>query len=159
MSDKELIDILERAIEEEVAAKAFYEEAARTTNDPGGRSMFMELAFFEQHHKEHLEALRDSLAAKSGFIRYPPKTIGSAAEGKPGRPAVGPKDDILSALRTAIAAEEKAQAIYRGIADTTDDPDGKEMFSRLAEEESLHRRMLDDQYYALSNRGEWLWGD
>jgi len=29
----------------------------------------------------------------------------------------------------------------------------------LAEEESLHEKILNDQYYSLHNTGVWSWGD
>jgi len=67
--------------------------------------------------------------------------------------------EYLEALRLAIAAEEKAESEYKKLAAHADDSNGRQMFERLAEEEAIHRKVLDDQYYALSNKGLWLWGD
>jgi len=41
----------------------------------------------------------------------------------------------------------------------TKDPRGKDMYKRLADEEALHEKLLNDQYYSLHNTGVWSWGD
>jgi rubrerythrin len=41
----------------------------------------------------------------------------------------------------------------------TRDPRGRDMYKRLAEEEGLHEKLLNDQYYSLHNTGIWSWGD
>jgi rubrerythrin len=159
MQTETLIGILDRAIRAEAEASEFYSSAAKVTHDAGGRGMFLELADFEDHHHRHLELLRASLAEKGEFIAYPARGLERGAESKTSRAAVGPHDDSLAALRTAIEAEKKAETQYREIAGKIADDAGKAMFLRLAEEETMHRRVLDDQYYALTNRGEWVWGD
>ncbi|MCR4437760.1 MAG: ferritin family protein [bacterium] len=59
-----------------------------------------------------------------------------------------------------IEAETQAHERYRSLAAQTEDPQGKAMFEKLAEEEVLHRRILNDEFYYLSNRGGiWFWGD
>jgi rubrerythrin len=45
------------------------------------------------------------------------------------------------------------------MAELTKDPRGKDMYKRLASEEELHERLLNDQYYSLHNTGIWSWGD
>ena len=69
------------------------------------------------------------------------------------------KEDILSILSKAIEDEKNASAYYAKLADETDDLAGKEMFTKLAEEEKLHTKILNDQWYSLNNQGIWLWGD
>ncbi len=159
MKKETLMELLDRAIQGETEASEFYTSASRITHDAGGRAMFLELASFEDHHRRHIALLRASLASKGGFITYPSRGLELGAETKAGRLSTGPNDDSLAALRTAIEAEKMAESRYREIAATIADEKGKTMFLRLAEEESMHRRILDDQYYALTNRGEWVWGD
>jgi rubrerythrin len=65
----------------------------------------------------------------------------------------------MDALRIAIREEKKAQTYYRSIADLTKDPRGRDMYKRLADEEALHEKILNDQYYSLHNTGVWSWGD
>jgi rubrerythrin len=160
MEKTDLLNALDRAIAAEREAQSFYLAAADKTDDPGGATMFRELAAFESHHQEHLEALKSSLVDRGTWIQYPPRELSAAPSGEAGRKAAsGEHADALEALRLAIAAEEKAEAEYRELEQQADDAKGKQMFSRLAEEEAVHRKVLDDQYYALSNSGIWLWGD
>lgn len=65
----------------------------------------------------------------------------------------------MDALRMAIREEKKAQAYYRSMAELTKDPRGRDMYKRLADEEALHEKILNDQYYSLHNTGVWSWGD
>jgi rubrerythrin len=65
----------------------------------------------------------------------------------------------MDALKIAIREEKKAQVHYRSLAGLTKDPRGRDMYNRLAEEEALHERLLNDQYYSLHNTGIWSWGD
>jgi rubrerythrin len=160
MEKTQILSALDRAILAETEAQKFYAQAAGTTDDAGGAQMFRELSAFEDHHREHLEKLKSSLQGQAGWIDYPAKKIAKvpAAEAK-GRKAVGSHADALEALRLAIAAEERAMAEYQALANGAPDERGRQMFAKLAEEEELHRKLLDDQYYALTNRGVWLWGD
>ena len=155
-----LFSALDRAIAAEKDAREFYSAAAEKTDDPGGTAMFRELAAFEAHHQEHLEALKASLANDRGWIQYPARSFSKTTSTNAARrDSGGEHADALEALRVAIAAEARAQAEYTALAEQADDARGKQMFTRLAEEEALHRKLLDDQYYSLTNSGVWLWGD
>jgi rubrerythrin len=160
MERTNLFNALDRAIAAEKKAYEFYLTAADNTDDPGGAAMFRELAAFETHHREHLEALKTSLTNDGAWIQYPARELSKtpAAEAS-GRKAGGEHSGALEALRLAIAAEERAQAEYTALAGQADDERGKQMFTRLAAEEALHRKVLGDQYYALTNSGVWVWGD
>ena len=65
----------------------------------------------------------------------------------------------MDALKLGIRAEKKAGSYYRSMAELTKDPRGKDMYKRLASEEELHEKLLNDQYYSLHNTGIWSWGD
>jgi rubrerythrin len=65
----------------------------------------------------------------------------------------------MDALKIGIRGEKKAEAYYRSMAELVKDPRGKDMYKRLAQEESLHEKILNDQYYSLHNTGVWSWGD
>lgn len=155
-----LLEAIDRAIEGEAEARAFYLDAAEKTEDPGGVAMFRELADFEAHHENRLRALKASLASSGSWIAYEGRELSRtpAAEGRRDAATQG-NAGALEALRIAIAAEEKAEAEYLALARSAADPRGEAMFERLASEESLHRKLLNDQYYSLANRGLWVWGD
>lgn len=160
MEKTDVMTGIDQAIRAEAEAMAFYGAAAEKTQDAGGAAMFRELASFEASHKEHLEALKASMAAGRGGIPYPGRPLAKVfREG--GTVSKGGLDhsDALDALRLAIGAEQRAEIDYRALAEAAPDRAGQEMFRRLAEEEAMHRRLLDDQYYSLTNQGVWQWGD
>lgn len=160
MEKTDLLQAIDRAVRAEIAAAEFYQEAARKTDDPGGVAMFQELAAFEKTHQAQLENLKASLASGRGAPEYPGKSFTKTPRAEAaGRKVVGDHADTLEALSLAIAAEERAESEYQALAEAAPDHSGAQLFRKLAEEESMHRRLLDDQYYALTNRGVWLWGD
>jgi hypothetical protein len=115
------------------------------------------------NHFRHLKDLYDSLKSKDRWIAYPGTTFSGKGR-KISTPSsmgkeVGPQADDLDALSMAIKEERKAQIYYSEMAGKTPDPLGKDMFKRLAREEEIHERVLNDQYYSLNNNGIWTWGD
>ena len=107
-----------------------------------------------------LKELSESLQDKGEWIPY----SGTALTRKP----LSMKADKLKgqdqltdmdALKLAIREERKAGTYYRSMAELTEDTRGKEMYKRLASEEELHEKLLNDQYYSLHNTGIWSWGD
>ena len=62
-----------------------------------------------------------------------------------------------SILSAAIDNEKIAGERYRGLAEETADPRGQAMFRDLANEEKIHQRILEDEFYSLSNEGTWGW--
>ena len=160
MTTIDLAEAIDRAIAAEATARAFYLEAAGKTKNPAGAAMFRELAEFEGHHEDRLKALKASLAAGGAWIAYEGRALSKTSQAEAGsRPTVKESADATDALRIAIGAEEKAEAEYKALARAAGDPNGSAMFERLAAEEAMHRKLLDDQYYALTNRGLWVWGD
>jgi len=65
------------------------------------------------------------------------------------------KQEILEGLRTAMEAELTGHEFYKNAAKNTDDPMGKETFSRMAEEEMGHFKYLRQQYSAVMEKGAY----
>ena len=65
------------------------------------------------------------------------------------------KDDILDILSIAIKTEANAKQKYLELAERTEIPEGKAMFTRLAQEEEMHWRILSDEHYHITNDGMW----
>jgi rubrerythrin len=148
------------AVERERESYLFYRAAAENTSSDRGRDMFNQLADFELNHYKEMIHLSHSLQKRNRWISYP-----GHKEVKPSRrfePLDGEnktKQDDIGALTMAIRKENEAQAFYEEMAVRTEDPAGKQMFNRLAGEEEVHRRILNDQLYSLSNKGLWVWGE
>lgn len=148
------------AMEAEKNAFRNYARAAKRTKNPRGRDMFHQLSEFEMNHYLRLKAVAKSLEEKGEWASYSGTALKKPKALEAGPPLKG-QDQVteMDALKTAIKAEKKAEAYYRSMAELTKDPRGKEMYRRLAEEESLHEKLLNDQYYSLHNTGIWSWGD
>jgi rubrerythrin len=159
-SAREEVKAIKVAMEAEKDAYQAYSKAAKMTKNPKGKDMFQQLSEFEMNHYQRLKALLQSLEEKGEWTLYEgtslkKKKISLKAEKPKGQEQL----NDLDALKIAIRAEKKAQAFYRSMAELTKDPQGKDMYKRLAGEEDLHEKLLNDQYYSLHNTGIWSWGD
>jgi rubrerythrin len=157
---REDIEIIRVAMEAEKDAYQAYSKAAKKTINPKGRDMFQQLSEFEMNHYQKLKDLLKSLQEKGEWILYggtslKKKTIVLKTPKPKGQEQLTDMD----ALKMAIREEKKSQAYYRSMVELTKDPLGRDMYKRLAEEEALHERLLNDQYYSLHNTGVWSWGD
>ena len=156
------LEAIKIAMDAEMEAHNYYSQSAKTTANPKGKDMFNQLSAFELSHYNNLKSLLDSLNEGTGWIQYAgtqfldnPKSM----EGGNFPAKEEMKDDELSILSKAIEDEKKASGYYNKLADETDDPSGKAMFKKLSEEENLHTKILNDQWYSLNNKGIWVWGD
>jgi len=156
-----LEEALDIAMDAELKAQAFYAQAAVQVRDPRGRDLLNRLAAFEQYHYQKVSELARSLREGEGFIGYEARAIEDVppfqGAGEAAGVEVGDLGSEVQILTVAIDNEKVAHDRYRALADQTEDPNGQAMFNRLAYEEELHRRILEDEFYALSNRGTWGW--
>ncbi len=63
--------------------------------------------------------------------------------------------DALEALRMAIRAEEAAKRFYSMAEKRTEDPEAKNIFHRLAQDEERHRALVQDEYNRLTMNPDW----
>ena len=159
-TEREDLQAIKVAMEAEKEAAQFYSKASKKTKDPKGREMLQQLSEFEINHYQKLKELSKSLQEKGEWILYSgtsfkKKSIPLKMEKPKGQEQLTDMD----ALKIAIREEKKAQAYYRSMAELTKDPRGKDMYKHLANEEALHEKVLNDQYYSLHNTGLWSWGD
>ncbi|MBN1657371.1 MAG: ferritin family protein [Anaerolineae bacterium] len=156
-----LEEALDIAMNAELKAQAFYAQAAVQVQDPRGRDLLNRLAAFEQYHYQKLSELARSLHDGEGFISYEARTMEDVQPFRGAGEAAGVEVDDLGSeieiLTVAIGNEKTAHEQYRTLAEQTEDPSGQAMFGRLAYEEEMHQRILEDEFYALSNQGAWGW--
>jgi rubrerythrin len=164
-------EALEIAMDAELKAGAFYAQASAEIQNPQGRDLLGRLASFEQYHYEQLAELSRSLQEDGQFIEYQTRTVTDFAPGdRPGLLAavvasggeaagIQPEDmsDAASILSKAIENEKLAGERYRMLAEKTEDASGRDMFQKLANEEMIHQRILEDEFFTLSNQGVWGW--
>ena len=156
-----LEEALDIAMDAELKAQAFYAQAAVEIQDPPGRDLLGRLAAFEQYHYQKLSDLARSLQEDGQFITYETRTVEqfapTSASGEASGTQFGELKDTASILSKAIENEKIAGERYRALAEETDDPDGQDMFRKLANEEMIHQRILEDEFYSISNQGTWGW--
>ncbi len=154
-------EALNLAMEAELKAQAFYAQAAAEVQDPNGRDLLGRLAAFEQYHYQKLTELADSLQKDGTFIQYEARTVEQFAplvsRGETAGTLMKELKDVPSILSKAIENEKAAGAHYRMLAEETVDSDGQVMFRKLANEEMIHQRILEDEFFSLSNKGVWGW--
>jgi len=157
---REDLKAIEMAMAAEKEASQFYGKAAKKTRDLRGKDMLQQLCEFEMGHYNKLKELSKSLKEKEEWILYSgtslkKKTIKAKADQLKGQDLLTDMD----ALKFAVREEKKAGAYYRSLAEMTHDARGRDMYKQLANEEALHEKLLNDQYYSLHNTGVWSWGD
>lgn len=149
------------AMEAELKARAFYAQAALEIQDAAGRDLLGRLAAFEEYHYDKLAELARSLQKDGQFIEYEARTIEHfaplTAAGEAAATPVEETSDVPAILAKAIENEKRAGEQYRTLFEETADPEGQTMFRTLADEEMLHQRILEDEFFSLSNRGVWGW--
>lgn len=157
---REDLKAIEVAMGAEKEASQFYAKASKMTKDPRGRDMFQQLSEFEMNHFNKLKDLAASIHDRGEWVPYGGTPLNRKALKMKAEKLKG-QDQLtdMDALKMGIQAEKKAGAYYRSMAELTPDPLGKEMYKRLAQEEELHEKLLNDQYYSLHNTGIWSWGD
>jgi rubrerythrin len=156
-----LEEALDIAMDAELKAQAFYAQAAIEVQDAHGRDLLGRLAAFEHYHYEKVAELARSLYESGRFIEYETQTLEQfmplVGSGEAGSTPFEDLKDTASILTKAIGNEKIAGERYRALAAETTDPLGQDMFRKLANEENIHERILEDEFYSLSNQGTWGW--
>jgi rubrerythrin len=156
-TNRQMEELLVEALNSEVKAKEFYENAATKAQSQAGKNLFKELAEFEQNHYERIKKIIESLNQERKMNNYEcgldiPK-IRSEIEGE----FEANKNEIIDVINLAIEAEKNAQERYKKIAQMIDDEKGKNIFNDFAREERNHQKILEDELYQLSNKGTIIW--
>lgn len=157
MSTHSLLDAIRVVKENERKAMESYADAARNIHHSMGKRLFEQLSEFETYHYERLSFLEKSLEETGQFIAYQgrefplPPVFDIKAAKEPG------KKSVMKIVSQAMNLEEQAEKAYAGVAAQVTDPQGREMFERLANEERQHLRILTKAYWSLNDSGVWNW--
>ncbi len=157
MSTPNLLDAVRVVKENERNAAVSYEEASQKISNPMGKKLFEQLSEFEKFHYEQLSRLEASLEKDGKYIDYKGKEF-------PAPPVFEIKavqeqntKSAMTIITAAIDLEKQAEKAYGDLALQTDDPLGFKMFTRLAEEEHNHYRILINAYWTMTNLNFWKW--
>jgi rubrerythrin len=157
---EQVINAIRGALHLEIRGRHFYNHAAKSAVNSLGKKMFEQLA---KEEVEHLKVFGDIFSQMLGgqdWRRYV-KDTGRKQEAplieklKVRMREAGDKSD-LEAVSIGLDLERDAIAHFEGAAKGTDDPVAKQIFERIAKEETLHYDLLQTQYDSVTNAGFWF---
>jgi rubrerythrin len=156
-SNGKINDLLVEAMNSEKKAREFYLNASEKAKSNAGKKLFKELAGFEQNHYMRVKRIIESRnigqeITETGLDQETP-TVRSEIEGE----FEPNKDEIVMILNLAIESEKNAQVRYENIANMLEDSKEKEIFNSLAQDERNHQKILEDEFYHISNKGTIVW--
>jgi len=162
MNEKERLNALEVALNNETREREFYLNNAERTKNPFGKKMFQQIGTEELEHYERLKQLHEKWENQEKWPETVPlkvkdtvvKDILVDLVQKVTEMPAGDDDD-LEAVRTAIDFEAKGAKYYADLRDTVYDPREKEFFDLLSRIENEHYLSLKDTEEYLTDPASW----
>lgn len=151
MERAEFETILSAAIESEIAAYTFYQEAAKRVADSYLKKMFTEFAQEEKHHRDILESLKANNSAAVQFETMPDYKISEAIE----TPAITTDMKPADAIAIAMKNEETAMKHYTRLAESCTDPEKEKLFLKLAAMERQHKHRMERAFVEVGFPEVW----
>jgi len=150
-------ELLKEAMDSEIKAKEFYLYASEKAKSKAGKKLFKELANFEENHYNRVKKIIESRnIGKKIDILSKEKDIPKVKAEVEGEFEPN-KDEVIMVINLAIKSEKNAQERYIKIAKLLEDTKEKEIFNNLAQDERNHQRILEDEFYNISNKGTIVW--
>ncbi len=164
MKTSEAVAIIHRGIYREKDAIRVYIKFAKAVKDPKAKNVLINLADDEVGHLTKLERhlmniLKGDpwLLPKAEEIEAVARVFASSAyEDKEIREEDLENLDEINILNIAVKREIIANKFYLDLAATANTPEAKEMFLSLAEEEELHRKILQAEIDSIGQSGFWF---
>jgi len=146
MDFKNLNEVIDFAISNEIEAADFYRDVSEQETFSGKKEMFLEFAAEEQKHQKLLEDLKAGIAGPK-LDDYAFKWITDIKrsdyvddiEYKPGMA-------YNEILMLAMKREEKALKLYNEMLAQAEAEDAKKVFKMLCQEEAKHKLALETMY-------------
>ena len=160
-SETSALRVLKTAIEAEKKSLHNYLQFGLKTDDVSGKNMFLRLAGDEFEHMNILERQTRSIQESGDWLKLDIET----SDVEMIVPRLGDKDvkirgtsgqDQLSALRTALALEKRAQDFYANQARLATDRKARDMYQRLSQMEEAHYELIQAEMDVITNTGFWL---
>ncbi|MGD8561140.1 MAG: ferritin family protein [Desulfarculaceae bacterium] len=139
---KSVDEILDFAISKEQEAVDFYTGLAQKMTKPHMIKLFQDFVEVEKHHKDKLLGVK-----QGGRLRPSPQKIMDLKIAEL-LVNVEPAEvtDYQDALTLAMKREKEAFTLYTRLAEAAEEPDLKDTFLALAQEEAKHKLYLEVEY-------------
>ena len=134
-------EILDFAIAGETEASRFYTDMAGQMENPAMREVFESFAKEELGHKARLEAIKKGDSQPKAGEVADLKIADYTVDVKP-----SPGMDYQSAIILAMKKEKAAFRLYTTLASKMQDPELRNMFLLLAQEEAKHKLRFEIEY-------------
>jgi len=143
--------IIEFAINNEIEAQQFYEDAAEKLADSFLKKMFADFAEEEKRHQRILEGIHSSHSIGQYFNETRDYMVAETVD-KPGlstdmRPA--------EAIALAMKNEEQAMKLYTDLADACSDSEKRKVFVDLAAMERGHKFRMEKAFVDIGYPEVW----
>jgi len=157
---KQVENAIKEAIKLEINGRNFFTHAAEITHNELGKKMFQRLADEEVKHLEVFSKLFTSVLKEKDWKKY---VKGEELKGESPlieelasrmKKAEGKSD--IEALSIGMQLEEQAIEHFQKAANEVDDPQAREIFLNICEEEKFHYDLLQSQRDSLTHSGFWL---
>jgi len=163
MDERERLNALEVALNNEMKEREFYLANSERTKNALGKAMFRQIGDDELEHYERLKQLKIEWDKKGVWPETLPlkvketeiKEILTRFLQKVDQAAASDDDD-LQAVRTAIDFEQKGTEFYKKLRDAVTDKKEKDFFDLLANIEYEHYLSLKDLEEYFVNPADWF---
>ncbi len=162
MNERERLNALEVALNNELREREFYLKNAERTRNPLGKAMFKQIGDEELEHFERLKELHEKWEKQEKWPETVPLKVKNTivknilldfikkvGEGS------GGDDDDLNAVRTAIDFEAKGAKHYAELRDSVSGEKEKQFFDLLSKIEHEHYLSLKDTEEYFSDPASW----
>jgi len=162
MNEKERLNALEVALNNEMREREFYLKNATRTKNALGKKMFQQIGDDELEHYQRLKELNQKWTKKEKWPETVPLKVNQTVVKdilldflkKSDEKSQSDTDD-LEAVRTAIDFEAKGAKFYADLRDAVTNPREKEFFGLLATIENEHYLSLKDTEEYLIDPSSW----
>ena len=151
MNLSEYKEIIKQAIANEVEAKKFYEEAAKTLTDPYLKKLFTSLADEEKKHRDILTRI----VASNTIDRYFSETRDYKVAETMEEPELSMDMQPADAFALAMKKEEAAMKQYTEMAGMCDDAEKRQVFLDLAAMERDHKLKMESAFLDVGYPEVW----
>lgn len=163
MDEKQRLNALELALNNEMREREFYLKHARRTRNPVGKIMFQEIADEELEHYQRLKDLHGKwekaekwpetipLSVKQTNVQDILKSTLKKVDEMPEA-----DDDDIKAIEIATQFEAKGSEFYAELRDACTDPKEKAFFGLLAGIEREHYLSLKDTEEYMKDPESWF---
>lgn len=154
------MNIFEFAIKMELDGKAYYEKLADETSVAGLKTIFTKLAADEQKHCDTIQAMKAGTAwtmAETTILNEAKNLFEDMAND---RNITGSLKKSLDGYQHARKIEADSVRFYEDMANKESNPEFRQLFLRIADEEKKHYNIMDNLYdFVLAPENFLAWGE